>query len=65
MKCPLEPDIKTSLECSHCYASLRHVPCPMDLGNPEYLMEYHNVTVGELQRQHPEWSLNGIVGEEE
>ena len=54
MKCPLEGKIIWE-ECTACYASLKHVPCPLDLYNPIFVKECLMTSIVDLKRQHPDW----------
>jgi len=53
-ECPLEGNM-TDVQCSNCYASLRHVPCPADLHNPDFVEICLGTTIKNLELEHPEW----------
>ena len=54
MKCPLEGEVAPE-SCAACYASLRHVPCPLDLHNPIFVKECLRTSIEALKREYPGW----------
>lgn len=54
MNCPLEGEVAPE-RCGTCCASLKHVPCPVDLYNPTFVEICLGTTIEELKKEHPEW----------